>query len=125
MGYEFHVSAVQIDKVSAGKLPVSVELFNRGVAPFYYDWPIEFGAVAGGRLQQKFTGTGKLTGLLPADPARKWNDILDLQGLAANDYQLVMRAPNPLPKGKPIRFANKSQDVDLSGWLTLGKFSLP
>ena len=125
MGYEFHVPAVQIDKISAGKLPVQVELVNRGVAPFYYDWPIEFGAVAGGKLQKKFAGTGKLTSLLPADPARKWNDILDLNGLAAGDYQLVMRVPNRLPQGKPIRFANKSQDADLSGWLTLGKFKLP
>jgi Domain of unknown function (DUF4832) len=125
MGYEFHVPAVQIDKVTAGKLPVKVELVNRGVAPFYYDWPIEFGAVAGGKLQKKFAGTGKLTGLLPADPARKWNDLLDLNGLAAGNYQLVMRVPNRLPQGKPIRFANKSQDADLPGWLTLGKFSLP
>jgi hypothetical protein len=124
-GYEFHVPAVQIDKVTAGKLPVTVELVNRGVAPFYYDWPVEFGAVAGGKLTKTFAGTGKITGLLPNDPARKWSDILDLNGLAAGDYQLVMRVPNRLPSGKPIRFANKSQDADLSGWLTLGKFNLP
>ncbi len=125
MGYEFYVPAVQIDKVRAGKLSVKVELVNRGVAPFYYNWPIEFGAVTGGKLQKKFAGTGKLTGLLPNDPARKWNDLLDLQGLAAGNYQLVMRVPNRLPQGKPIRFANKSQDADLPGWLTLGKFKLP
>jgi hypothetical protein len=125
MGYEFHVPAVQIDKVTAGKLPVSVELVNRGVAPFYYDWPVKFGVISGGKLTKTFAGTGKLTGLLPGDPARKWNDLLDLNGLAAGDYQLVMRVPNRLPKGHPIRFANKSQDADLSGWLTLGKFSLP
>jgi Domain of unknown function (DUF4832) len=125
MGYEFHVPAVQIDKVTAGKLPVNVELVNRGVAPFYYDWPIEFGVISGGKLSKTFAGTGKITGLLPNDPARKWNDLLDLKGLAAGDYQLVMRVPNRLPKGKPIRFANKSQDADLSGWLTLGDFKLP
>jgi hypothetical protein len=125
MGYEFHVPAVQIDKVTAGKLPVHVELVNRGVAPFYYDWPIEFGAVSGGKLTKTFAGTGKIAGLLPNAPTRKWNDLLDLNGLAAGDYQLVMRVPNRLPKGHPIRFANKSQDADLPGWLTLGNFKLP
>jgi Domain of unknown function (DUF4832) len=125
MGYEFHVPAVQIDKVTAGKLPVNVELVNRGVAPFYYDWPVEFGAVAGGKLTKTFAGTGKITGLLPNDPVRKWSDVLDLNGLAAGDYQLVMRVPNRLPQGHPIKFANKSQDADLPGWLTLGSFKLP
>lgn len=125
MGYEFHVPAVQIDKVTAGKLPVRVELVNRGVAPFYYDWPVEFGVVSGGKLQKTFVSTGKITGLLPNDPARKWSDSLDLNGLTAGDYQLVMRVPNRLPQGHPIKFANKTQDADLPGWLTLGDFKLP
>jgi Domain of unknown function (DUF4832) len=125
MGYEFHVPTVQIDKVTAGKLPVNVDLVNRGVAPFYYDWPIEFGAVSGGKLSKTFAGTGKLTGLLPAAPVRTWRDLLDVQGLAAGKYQLVMRVPNRLPNGHPVRFANKSQDADLSGWLTLGEFNAP
>ncbi|MCY7368548.1 MAG: DUF4832 domain-containing protein [Chamaesiphon sp.] len=125
MGYEFHVPAVQIDKVTGGKLPVHVELVNRGVAPFYYDWPVEFGAVSGGKLTKTFTGTGKITGLLPNDPARKWRDSLDVTRLAAGNYRLVMRVPNRLPQGHPIKFANKSQDADLPGWLTLGNFKLP
>jgi hypothetical protein len=76
-------------------------------------------------LQKTFAGKGKLTGLLPDDPARKWDDVLDVNGLAAGNYQLVMRVPNRLPKGHPIRFANQSQDADLPGWLTLGEFKLP
>ena len=125
MGYEFYVPAVTIAPVAAGKLPVNVELVNRGVAPFYYDWPIEFGAVSGGKLQKTFRGSGKLTGLLPNDPARKWADLLDLNGLAAGNYQLVMRVPNRLPAGHPLKFANQAQDADLPGWLTLGKFNRP
>lgn len=125
MGYEFHVPTVKIGKVTAGKLPVNVDLVNRGVAPFYYDWPIEFGAVAGGKLSKSFAGTGKLIGLLPAAPTRTWQDLLDVQGLTAGKYQLVMRVPNRLPKGHPVKFANKSQDADLAGWLTLGEFNTP
>jgi hypothetical protein len=125
MGYEFHVPAVNIDKITAGKLPVTVELVNRGVAPFYYNWPVEFGVVSNQKLTKTFAGKGKLTGLLPGANTRKWHDVLDLQGLRAGKYQLVMRVPNSLPTGQPIRFANKSQDADLPGWLTLGEFNLP
>jgi hypothetical protein len=40
MGYEFHVRAATLGPWLANKrLPVTVELENRGVAPFYYDWP--------------------------------------------------------------------------------------
>ncbi len=125
MGYEFHVPAVSIGKITAGKLPVAVELVNRGVAPFYYNWPVEFGVVANQKLAKTFAGNGKLTGLLPGAETRKWQDLLDLNGLAAGKYHLVMRVPNRLPQGQPIRFANKSQDADLPGWLTLGEFNLP
>ena len=36
MGYEFYISSVDWRE---GMISLTVE--NRGVAPFYYDWPIE------------------------------------------------------------------------------------
>ena len=36
-----------------------------------------------------------------------------------------MRLVNPLPNGKPLRFANAEQDRDLPGWLTLGTIQRP
>ena len=38
------------------------------------------------------------------------------------DYQLLLRVPNPLANGPPLRFANQTQDRHLPGWLTLGEF---
>lgn len=32
--------------------------------------------------------------------------------------------PNPMPTGKPVRFANKTQDEHLAGWLTLGEVEI-
>jgi Domain of unknown function (DUF4832) len=125
MGYEFHVPTASIGGVQDGKLSVSVELVNRGIAPFYYDWPVEFGSIADRKLNKIFPGKGKLTGLLPGDSARKWDETLAVKGLEAGHYQLAMRVPNPLPKGNPIRFANESQDADVPGWLTLGEFDVP
>ncbi len=124
MGYEFHVGAVTIGKIADGKLPVTVELENRGLAPFYVDWPGEYALLMDGKTIKTFKGSGKLTGLLPGDKVRLWNDTLDLTGVAAGQYQLAVRVPNPMPKGHPVRFANKSQYADAPGWLTLGAVQL-
>lgn len=121
MGYDFYVSAVTIAPAQGGKLPVRVEIVNRGIAPFYYDWPVEFGLIgADGRMTRKMPGAGKITGLLPGDGPRIWEENLGVGGVAAGRYKLAMRAPNKLSSGHPIRFANKTQDADLPGWLTLG-----
>lgn len=120
MGYEFHVSAVTIGVIAHAKLPVRVELQNRGVAPFYYDWPVEFALIADGKVIQRFAGHGNLTGLLPDAEPRTWNETLDISGLAPRTYKLAMRVPNKLLIGRPVRFANTTQDADAPGWLTLG-----
>ena len=120
MGYDFHAVAVTLGKVAGGKLPVAVELENRGVAPFYAAWPVEYGLLAGGKVVKTFRGTGTLTGHLPGDKPRVWADSLDLTGVAAGAYRVAVRVPNPLPKGRAVGFANTTQDADAPGWLTLG-----
>ena len=57
MGYEFHVQAVTIGPTADGRLPVVVELENRGVAPFYYDWPVEFCANRGRQSREIVEGS--------------------------------------------------------------------
>ncbi len=121
MGYDFHAVAVTLGRVAGGKLPVAVELENRGVAPFYAAWPAEYGLVAGGTAVKTFRGSGKLAGLLPGDKPRVWSDALDVAGVAAGSYRVAVRVPNPMPRGRPVGFANTTQDADAPGWLTLGE----
>lgn len=123
MGYEFHAPAVTIGSVREGKLTVSLEVENRGVAPFYYDWKPEYGLLADGRAVKTFSGSGRLVGLLPGDRPRVWTDSLDVRGLPPGGYVLAVRVPNPLPTGKPIRFANATVDAE-TGWLALGEVQL-
>lgn len=124
MGYEFHVPAVTIGGVRDGKLSVRLEVENRGVAPFYYDWTAEWGLLAGGRAATSFAGSGKLTGLLPGAGPRAWADTLDVGGVPAGTYTLGVRVPNPLTGGRPVRFANKTQDAAAPGWLSLGEVQI-
>ena len=125
MGYDFYVSAVTIAPAKAGRLPLKVEIVNRGVAPFYYNWPVEFGLVgAGGQMVMTSVGSGKITDLLPGDDPRIWDEALSVEGVPAGKYKVAVRVPNKLSTGPPIRFANKTQDADVRGWLTLGEILL-
>jgi hypothetical protein len=125
MGYDFHCPKVTIGAVAAGKVAVQLEIVNRGVAPFYYDWKGEWGLLSEGKVGHAVECSGTLTGLLPGDGARAWTDTLDVTGVKAGRYTLAVRVPNPLPTGKPLRFANSTQDVDAPGWLSLGTVQIP
>ncbi|MEO8268378.1 MAG: DUF4832 domain-containing protein [Aureliella sp.] len=118
MGYEFHVSNVSVatDKDS---LAIKLTLENRGVAPFYYDWPAEYGLIVGGKVIKSIESTGKLIGLLPGEPPREWSDTFDLSDVPQGKYMLAVRVRNTLPDGMPLRFANATQDRDADGWLSL------
>jgi hypothetical protein len=125
MGYEFHCPGVTIGEFSGGKFDVRLEIENRGVAPFYYPWKAEWGLLANGDAVMVFPASGRLTGLLPGDKPRVWKDTLDASGLKPGAYTLAVRVPNSLRAGKPVRFANKAQDADALGWLSLGALHIP
>ncbi len=121
MGYEFHCPAVSIVEEKENKVMVKLEIENRGVAPFYYDWKVEWAILKDGKVIKAFPVTGKINGLLPGDPVRIWADTLDIKGIAPDSYTLAVRVANPLKTGNPIRFANKTQDTHAKGWLSLGE----
>ena len=70
MGYEFYVPQVAI-RNDKEQLKIELDLVNRGVAPFYYDWKAEYGLIADGKVIKTFPSNGKLTGILPGDEAHK------------------------------------------------------
>ena len=118
MGYEFHIPSLNLS-IENNKLTVQLELQNRGVAPFYYDWKAEYGFIANGKVHKTITSTGKLPGLLPGEALRVWRDVMDLSDLPKGKYTLAVRVPNTLANGIPLRFANATQDRDLEGWMSL------
>lgn len=125
MGYVFQVEAVTLAYEKAKALSVKIEVRNRGVAPFYFDWPPELALRApDGVLSAPVRFEGTLKGLLPDAPARVWEARVPTAALGSGRRAVLLRVPNLLPNGKPIRFANADQDVDVKGWITLGSVTL-
>jgi hypothetical protein len=118
LGYEFQVIALST-WTNGSSLMAEVRIKNTGVAPFYYDWPIELAAAtSGGQILREWSTPWVINGILPG------NSPVDLQMALTNPaprpFALLMHVINPLPSGKSLRFANSNQDATLPGWLTLG-----
>jgi hypothetical protein len=126
LGYELYVTnAVLVDTCVSGPLTVSLGLKNMGVAPFYYDWPVQLGALDGNNtLVRTWTTPWRLSWLLPANTNTVWIYTETNHGLRAGLYKLALHVANPLANGTVFRFANQTQDSDLVGWLTLGQVSV-
>jgi Domain of unknown function (DUF4832) len=124
MGYEFHVSEIQYS-IEDSQLRFQIEIENRGVAPFYYDWKGTFGLIelvatgSRAKLLKTQVATGQLIGILPNEKPSVWRDEIDLKALPKGSYRLAFQVANTLTNGLPLRFANADQDRDLDGWLSL------
>jgi hypothetical protein len=122
LGYELQV--LQASATLAGRsLEVSVTLTNRGVAPFYANWPVRVAVVgpAGERMLARLPL--QLSALLPGSPPLIVRGTFE--NVASGKLLLLLGVENPLPKGRSLRFANVGQDLDQLGWLTLGTILAP
>jgi hypothetical protein len=124
MGYEFHATSVAVSGPQSGKRMVVMTIENRGVAPIYHPWKAEWGLLADGKVLKIFPGDQALTGLLPGGEPLEWKQSLELGGIRSGTATVAVRVPNPLKQGKPIRFANATQE-QTHGWLLLGEIEIP
>lgn len=126
LGYEFYVSnAIVASSDGSSPLTVTVDILNTGVAPFYYDWPVQLAVLnSSNSLVKTWTTPWKLSSLIPGSTMLR-TYTQPAPGLQAGEYKLLMRVQNPMTNGIPLRFADLTQDADLVGWLTLGQFSVP
>lgn len=121
-GYEFWVRNFESEPLGETfKLRVTVT--NTGVAPFYYAWPVELAVLENGRATHTRPTEWDIRRVIPGDGDVVYEGVIDVKDLPVNGGTLLLRIPNPLPKGPPIRFANKEQDQDVDGWLSLGKLT--
>ncbi len=99
---------------------VGVRIANDGVAPFYYDWPLQAALVDDSdRIVAMTQFDGSIDTILP-DRTAELTATIPVENVAADTYTVVLRVVNPLDKGLPVRFAAAGQDRTLTGWTTLG-----
>ncbi len=121
MGYDFYVQSARIDQTDAQHIEVELQMLNKGVAPFYYDWSMELAVLSStGNLLKIYPVDWKLTTIAPSTTPEMMKTTLLIEELPDQAAKLALRVVNPLPKGKTLRFANAAQDADTAGWLTLG-----
>ncbi|MCY1136452.1 DUF4832 domain-containing protein [Actinoplanes sp. Pm04-4] len=110
LGYELTVT-----QAAVGRDRVSIRVANRGTAPFYYDWPVELAAAdRSGRIVRRWTTGWSVAGIQPGPETTLSARIKGVPSGA----RIMLRVPNPMRGGIPLRFANSSQNIR-TGWLTL------
>lgn len=121
LGYEFHVPWVTTSEAFAGaSLRISFAVTNSGIAPFYYDWPLELGVLStNGTLLTSWPTGLKLSAIQPGSIERVMEYQVQKLDVEPGDYLLSLRVVHPLPNGRPLRFANATQDRHRDGWLSL------
>ena len=123
LGYEFQILEAQA-VVHDRSIEVSILLTNRGVAPFYADWPVSVLAVGpdGGQTTARLPIA--LKQLLPGQTGSASANLkLDRPG--PGEFRLFIGVAHPLKGGKPLRFANVEAEPRRSGWLSLGTVAVP
>jgi hypothetical protein len=126
LGYEFYLPEATVSgPIKRDPMRISARIRNNGVAPFYYDWPLEIAVLdADHHIVHTESPRWNLTNLFPGEPDRIWKHEIPAEKFSPGKYTLLLRSVNPLVGGPPLRFANKTQDTDIPGWLTLGSFEV-
>jgi hypothetical protein len=125
MGYVFQVTSAAAQWNGGSGILIGAKIQDNGVAPFYYNWPVQVAAV---NAQGQVVASGQvpfdLTSVEPGAPQQFTYLLQSSSGFPAGTYSVVMSVPNPLQGGDPVKFANAGQDETLPGWLTLSSVSV-
>ena len=125
LGYELFVTEVLLSGGRAdAPITIAVRVRNTGRAPFYYAWPAELALARGGRVAATWQTNWHIETILPGQPDVQLTSTPATPHVAAGRYDVVLRVANPMPGGPPLRFANRTQDATLPGWLTLGTLTM-
>ncbi|MDB4500721.1 DUF4832 domain-containing protein [Akkermansiaceae bacterium] len=99
MGYEFFIKEASLEGQD-----LILKIKNRGVAPFYYDWPVYLGTSVSNMKALPQNLSVKLSGILPGQTV-EWRIRLLTEA-----SEIVLSVPNPMRGGISLRFANQESD---------------
>ncbi|MCF6285575.1 MAG: DUF4832 domain-containing protein, partial [Candidatus Hydrogenedentes bacterium] len=94
-GYEFFVSEANLPETTAGgTLLLGVRIENRGLTPFYYDWPFEITATRSGQADALLGSPDWALSSIPADgSADEFVFEIANHGLEAGAYEIYLSVP--------------------------------
>jgi len=129
MGYNYYSKKGEIkiekNKNDKNKIDISLTIENKGVAPFYYDWKINFAIIKSDNngnitIYDERESQLSIKGILPKNSVI-WNynfenvkdDYIDKN----NNYMLGLRIPSPIDTY--VKLSNKEQRDD--GWFIISE----
>jgi hypothetical protein len=117
LGYDLRVASARASiPLDGSPVQLDVQVTNAGVAPFYYDWPVDVAVLAGDTVVKEWQADWKLSAILPGG-ATTLSTHAPVPGLAGGGpYTMGIRVPNPLAGGPALRFGDAEQE---SEWLRL------
>ncbi|MEV0951604.1 DUF4832 domain-containing protein [Promicromonospora sp. NPDC050249] len=120
LGYDLAATQATLTN-NGGGASVTLTLTNRGVAPFYGDWPAELVVLDDeGEVVRRTAVDADLPSIQPGASATV-EASLDGGGRNLAGATVAFHVPNVMTGGEPLRFANTTQDQDAPGYLTLGE----
>lgn len=117
VGYTLFCTSARLVRATNRSATLAVRIENRGVAPFYYAWPVEVEWLSGaGNVVGRTRTLWPLPMLLPGKVAEF---SVALQTMPDHLKTVALRIANPMPGGHSVAFANAEMGTVKEGWLTL------
>ena len=126
MGYDLQVTASYFDDITTADpwFPLTIQMRNIGVAPFYYGpdlWPVVVAVRQNGTVVDQTVTPWDLR-TVAADEQIVTFDYTWHRQFPQGTYEVCIKVQNPLPNGNVLGFANARQEN--SGWLPVGSFTV-
>jgi|GEM_PF-3114893 len=123
-GYTFQINEYRIS-VENNNPAIEVNILNKGLAPMYSDWEVEFAYLDGnGNIKSLGTTDDWNLSTIQPDVQENYRSFISSESIPSGTHTFLMKVKNPLDAisngAEPVRFANFTQDQDVDGWLTLG-----
>lgn len=95
-GYNFQIDQARFATSSSDATPVELTFSNVGIAPFYYDWDVQFALLdgAGNALSIADPASIDITTILPGDSVTIGSNV-SLDGVASGEYSVAVRIIQP------------------------------
>jgi hypothetical protein len=130
LGYQLVIPQIFVTRTASTTADVGVKIKNIGIAPFYFDWQVEFiGKTSTEEKVLTFSKDAGNTWNLKEAVAQEGTTVVTkefrgkLTGLPSGACAVLMRYKNPLlalnNSARSLRFMNQEQDTQKDGWMTL------